>query len=160
VLEGLDRSGVLAWIGRRVKPLPTFGTGAFAGRPDRLPFTRSVGALFPQPEVRTPDGETLRLDDLIGPNWAALAANGEATAALAATGVPVLELGRDVTDPSGGISDWLRGHDADWALLRPDRFVFACGDAEAAAEAAVALRRTVGNGLRTAAVSELAEMAA
>jgi 3-(3-hydroxy-phenyl)propionate hydroxylase len=144
VVEALDRSGALAWIRERIKPLPTCRAGAFADRPHRLPFRRSSGALFPQPEVTAPGGDTLRLDDLIGPGWAALCAGAEAASALAATGVPVFELGRDVVDPSGVICDWFSRHGADWVLLRPDRFVFACGSPADIAQAMQALRALVG----------------
>ena len=144
VLEGLDRSGVLAWIGRRVKPLPAFGTGAFARRPNRLPFNRSVGALFPQPD---------RLDDRLGVGWSAASRDPVSSAVLADAGLPVV--GAEHPELAG----WLDRHDADWAILRPDRFVFACGGREEGADACAELRRTVGSGLRTATVSELAEVA-
>jgi 3-(3-hydroxy-phenyl)propionate hydroxylase len=144
VLEGLDRSGVLAWIGRRVKPLPAFGTGAFARRPNRLPFNRSVGALFPQPD---------RLDDRLGPGWSAVSRDPASSAVLAVAGLPVV--GAEHPELAG----WLDRHDADWAILRPDRFVFACGGPKEVAHACAALRRTVGSGLRTAAIAELAEVA-
>ena len=38
--------------------------------------------------------------------------------------------GLTVTDP-GADGAWLRGHGLRWALLRPDRFVFACGGLDA-----------------------------
>ena len=46
---------------------------------------------------------------------------------------------------------WLRRHSLDFALLRPDRYVFACGTAAEAGAAAAAARRLVGDGLRSAA---------
>ena len=39
---------------------------------------------------------------------------------------------------------WLTGRKAGWVLLRPDRFVFACGPAAAVPAALAALRATVG----------------
>ena len=42
---------------------------------------------------------------------------------------------------------WLQREGAEWALLRPDRFVFACGGPEELSQALAALRRTVGAGL-------------
>jgi 3-(3-hydroxy-phenyl)propionate hydroxylase len=62
-IEVLDRSGALAWLQGRLKPLATFGDGAFAKRPARLPWRRTVGSLFPQPG---------RLDDALGAGWSAL----------------------------------------------------------------------------------------
>ena len=49
-IELLDRTGALRWLSDRAKPLPTYGSGAFARPPDRVPFRRSVGSLFPQPD--------------------------------------------------------------------------------------------------------------
>jgi 3-(3-hydroxy-phenyl)propionate hydroxylase len=149
VVEALDRSGALRRIQQHVKPLPTFGTGAFADRPHRLPWRRTVGTLFPQPDVRIPGGAALRLDDLIGPGWAALSVSPDAARRLSATGVRVLELSRDVIDASGAIGAWLARHGADWVLLRPDRYVFACGPAQEAASAVQALRRALGTSLRS-----------
>ena len=78
-------------------------------RPHRLPFRRAVGSLFPQPD---------RLDDRLGRGWAAVASSARAARAWRDAGVHV---DRAPGDP------WLDGHGAEWALLRPDRFVFACG---------------------------------
>ena len=44
---------------------------------------------------------------------------------------------------------WLSRHRAEWALLRPDRFVFACGGQREMAQAIHALRSTTGEGLRS-----------
>ncbi|WP_210490989.1 bifunctional 3-(3-hydroxy-phenyl)propionate/3-hydroxycinnamic acid hydroxylase [Patulibacter sp. SYSU D01012] len=148
-LELLDRTGVRAWISAQAKPRPTYAAGAFARTPDRLPFRRHVGALFPQPG---------RLDDRLGRGWAVAASTPAAAAWWRAAGLHAVEA----------------PHAREWSLLRPDRFVFACADGEgprrraprarpgaacadggrAAAERTAALRvlrATVGDGLRTAA---------
>jgi hypothetical protein len=127
----LDRTGALHWLQQRAKPLPTYGAGAFAATPARLPFRRAVGSLFPQPD---------RLDDRLGPGWAAVTRTGEAARAWRETGVHAVE--------SPGAA-WLERHGAEWALLRPDRFVFACGGDDELPEALRALRTTVGAGLRS-----------
>jgi len=129
--ELADRSGLLGWARERVKPLPTYGRGAFAATPARLPFRRTVGSLFPQPD---------RLDDRLGPGWAAVTAVAAATGAWEAAGLRAIEL---PSDP------WLGRHGAEWVLLRPDRFVFARGAAAELPAALVALRATVGPGLRS-----------
>ena len=158
--EALDRSGALSWIRDRIKPLPTFGGGAFAEPPRRLPWRRGVGSLFPQPEVTLATGATVRLDDAIGPRWVALSVNPGASEPLRRTGVRVLELGTDLTDDSGAVRDWLARHDADWVLLRPDRFVFSCGKAADAGHAARSLLTLLGSGARDEVPSRLEAVAA
>jgi 3-(3-hydroxy-phenyl)propionate hydroxylase len=135
-LQAVHRVGVAAWIEDRAKPLPTYGAGAFAHRPSRLPWRRAVGSLFPQPTV---DGT--RLDELLVRGWTAVATTEEAAAALRGAGVETLTL-REV--------DWLERRGLTWALLRPDRFVFACGATPFDTGPAIAaLRATMGDGLRS-----------
>ena len=124
----LDRTGVLRGLSDRAKPLPTYGSGAFAQTPDHIPFRRSVGSLFPQPQG---------LDAQLGRGWSVVCATPDAAATWIAAGLHTA-LRRD--------DAWLRKHRAEWALLRPDRYVFACDDM---AQALTALRATVGLGLRT-----------
>jgi 3-(3-hydroxy-phenyl)propionate hydroxylase len=128
-MEVLDRTGVLDWIQERAKPLPTYGTGAFATPPDRLPFRRRVGSLFPQPE---------RLDDRLGAGWAAVTRSAGSAEAWRGAGVHAVQSADDA---------WLQREGAEWALLRPDRFVFGCGGPDELPQAVAALRRTVGAGL-------------
>ena len=133
-IGGLERTGVLDWLQSRAKPLPTAAAGAFANRPHPFPPNRKVGALFPQPVI---DG--VRLDDRLGTGWGAAVGLPEASARLRAAGLTVLD---------GPDDAWLRRHSLDFALLRPDRYVFACGTAAEAGAAAAAVRRLVGDGLR------------
>ncbi len=128
-----ERSGALARIREHVKPLPTYGAGAFATTPSRLPFRRSVGSLFPQPTV---DGRPL--DELLGGGWSAVSLARDVSAALRAADVNAVTIDE---------CDWLVRHGAQWALLRPDRFVFACGRADELPRALRALRETVGDEL-------------
>jgi 2-polyprenyl-6-methoxyphenol hydroxylase-like FAD-dependent oxidoreductase len=130
-MEVLDRTGALGWLQARAKPLPTYGAGAFAVAPSRLSFRRSVGSLFPQPD---------RLDDRLGRGWSVVSRSPAATRGWRDAGLHVVEL-----DPD----PWLSRRDAGWALLRPDRFVFACGGPAEVPTALRALRETVGSGLRT-----------
>ena len=131
--ELLDRSGALHWIQQRVKPLPTFRAGLFATVPARLPFRRAVGSLFPQPTV---DGQ--RIDDLLGPGWSAVVASDVPSEPLRRAGLNVVEV---------GASEWLAPQRAQWAILRPDRYVFACGRQAELAHALRALRTMIGSGL-------------
>jgi 3-(3-hydroxy-phenyl)propionate hydroxylase len=145
-IGALERTGVLDWLQSRAKPLPTAAAGAFATRPHPFPPNRTVGALFPQPVI---DG--VRLDDRLGTGWGAVSASPEASARLRAAGLTVLDV------PSDG---WLRRHSLDFALLRPDRYVFACGAAAEAGAAAAAARRLVGDGLRSAEIAPRGAVAA
>ena len=131
-IETLDRTGINAWIQDHAKPLPTYGTGAFATKPARLPFRRRVGSLFPQPD---------RLDDRLGAGWAAVTRSARAADAWRVGGVHAVPSAHDA---------WLERQGAEWALLRPDRYVFACGAVDDVPQAAAALRRTVGAGLVSA----------
>lgn len=124
LLRALDGTRAQDLVAENVKPLPTYGDGAFATRPARLPTRRSVGALFPQ---------TDRLDDRLPAGWAAVATDEAAASLLAGEGLTVADPG-----PDGA---WLRERGLTWALLRPDRFVFACGGAGDVAAACRAWRR-------------------
>jgi 3-(3-hydroxy-phenyl)propionate hydroxylase len=129
-IEIAERTGVLGWARERAKPLPTYGSGAFASAPHPLPFRRDVGALFPQPD---------RIDDRLGRGWAAVGASPQATANWRAAGLRAVELPGD---------PWLRRHRVDWALLRPDRFVFAAGGPAEVGGAVAALRTLVGDSFK------------
>jgi 3-(3-hydroxy-phenyl)propionate hydroxylase len=131
ILGALDRTGALRAITDRAKPLPTYREGAFARKPHPIALRRTVGSLFPQPAG---------LDDRLGSGWAAVTESPAAAGSWRAAGVnAVLEPG----DP------WLGRYRAEWALLRPDRFVFACGGQRELGQAIHALRSTTGAGLRS-----------
>lgn len=69
-------------------------------------FGPGGGALFPQPD---------RLDERLGRGWAVVASSAGAARVWRDAGLHVVE----------------HVHDQEWSLLRPDRYVFACGgDAE------------------------------
>jgi 3-(3-hydroxy-phenyl)propionate hydroxylase len=125
-LGALDVTGIASLVRARIKPLPAYGAGAFAQRPHRIVFRRGVGGQFPQPVVRVGEDKLL-LDEAAGRGWCALSADSSAADALAAGGLRVLLLGRDLEDPEGTIGEWLTRFRASWVLLRPDRFVFAHG---------------------------------
>lgn len=126
----LDRTGALARIREQVKPLPTYPDGIFAKRPARLPFRRVVGSLFPQPD---------RLDDHLGNGWSAVAASEAAASAWQARGVP------SVVRPA---SAWLSANECEWALLRPDRFVYATGDVDDIAAVSKELESLISESIR------------
>jgi 3-(3-hydroxy-phenyl)propionate hydroxylase len=130
-IELAERTGLMAWGRERVKPRPAYKAGAFASKPHRNPFRRTVGSLFPQPD---------QLDEKLGHGWGVVSRSADATARWRRAGLNVVELHGDA---------WLTRNRCDWALLRPDRYVFACGGPDEIAGALVALRASVGSGLRT-----------
>lgn len=109
-LRTVDGTSVQRLLAENLKPLPTYGDGAFAVRPARIPARRTVGTLFPQ---------TARLDDRLGSSWAAVTIDEASRAVFGSAGLPAVDPGDD--------GDWLRDRGLTWALLRPDRFVYACG---------------------------------
>jgi 2-polyprenyl-6-methoxyphenol hydroxylase-like FAD-dependent oxidoreductase len=111
-LHSLDGARLQRVLAENVKPLPTYGTGFFATRPARLPHRRTVGTLFPQAD---------RLDDRLGIGWAAVAIDDASRSLLESQGLLVRKPDQE--------AEWLRSHGLAWAILRPDRFVYACGTA-------------------------------
>lgn len=148
VLAAVAGSSLGRELQDRIKPVPVHRAGAYAHVPERLPWRRSAGELFPQPEVRTATGP-VALDDALGRGWAILARDDRAAGGLRDAGIRVLALGADLADTSGVVGAWLDRRGADWVLLRPDRFVFACGRRGSTGEALSALRRLVAPGVRS-----------
>ncbi|MBJ7328606.1 MAG: bifunctional 3-(3-hydroxy-phenyl)propionate/3-hydroxycinnamic acid hydroxylase [Solirubrobacteraceae bacterium] len=126
-LDAIDGTRVQRWLASNVKPLPTYGAGAFAVAPHRLPPKRTVGTLFPQ---------TDRLDERLPRGWAAVAVDDVTQSLLEHEGVQVVDPGADAA--------WLTDRDLSWALLRPDRFVFAAGGPDDVAAACRAHREIAG----------------
>lgn len=123
-LHAIDGTRVQRWAASNVKPLPTYGSGAFARRPHRVAPRRTVGTLFPQ---------TDRLDDRLPAGWVALTADAVARALFDDAGLPVADPGVD--------GAWLDARGLAFVLLRPDRFVYAAGGVEDVAAALGARRR-------------------
>ena len=124
-LRTIDGTRVQRLLAENIKPLPTYGDGAFAERPARLPIRRTVGTLFPQ---------TDRLDDRLGSGWAAVALDDLSRGALSHSGLRIADPGAD--------GEWLRRRGLTWALLRPDHYVYACGGPADARSAVIGWRRT------------------
>jgi 3-(3-hydroxy-phenyl)propionate hydroxylase len=123
-LCAVDGTRVQRLLAENVKPLPTYCEGAFATRPARIPMRRTVGTLFPQ---------TGRLDDRLGSTWSAVTIDETSRALLQDAGISVFDPGKD--------GEWLRARGLTWALLRPDRYVFACGGLDDVGSALQAWRR-------------------
>ena len=113
--------------------MPGLGVGVCA-------VTAAAGELFPQPFVRTADGQEPRLDDLLGDGFALVGtasqagalsrlaallaeATGVASRAIAFGETPAEDAGVTTVVESGTIMrDWIAAHGA--TIVRPDRYVF------------------------------------
>nr|WP_187284636.1 bifunctional 3-(3-hydroxy-phenyl)propionate/3-hydroxycinnamic acid hydroxylase [Streptomyces sp. uw30] len=159
----------------RFKPDLRYSSGAFD------PSRRQAGAghAFPQPTVRTPEGRLRPLDDLIGSGWALLGRDLDPQAHLrsdgralwTSLGATYLSIGRPghrlarcevgtvaVEDLDGYALDFFDRHGADFAIVRPDRIVFAMADIRGLDRAADLYRSLVrGNVCRPARVRSLPE---
>jgi 3-(3-hydroxy-phenyl)propionate hydroxylase len=120
--------------------IPNLTAGLIAKDVSGRPLAGS-GELFPQPLVRTPDGRSVLLDDLIGARFALVlraedrgaALDDEASKILARLGAVVLALGEAaasaaafdiIIDEVGVLAAWMDAHAFDAALVRPDKYVF------------------------------------
>lgn len=135
-LRAIDGTRVQELVAGNIKPLPTYAAGAFAERPHRLAPRRTVGALFPQSD---------RLDDRLPLGWVALTTDDVARSLFEDRGVPVADPGAD--------GAWLRDRGVAFALLRPDRFVFAAGAVADVLAAVETWRRMAGTLTREAVVA-------
>jgi 3-(3-hydroxy-phenyl)propionate hydroxylase len=135
-LSGIDGTRLQDFLAGNLKPLPTYGDGAFARRPHRLAPKRAAGSLFPQ---------TDRLDDRLPHGWVALTDDDVARSLFEDHGLPVRSPGADAA--------WLRDRGLAFALLRPDRFVFAAGSVADAPAAVKAWRAIAAPRARTAVIA-------
>lgn len=143
------RDVVLRWAARsryltegRFKPHLHYPDGAF----DTARGRHGAGHAFPQPRVRTADGRMLLLDDVIGSGWTVIGraadpqahlrpehralwtALGASYVAVTRPGSPSVRRTRGtavVEDLDGFALDYFERHGGDFAVVRPDRVVFA-----------------------------------
>jgi 3-(3-hydroxy-phenyl)propionate hydroxylase len=137
----------------KFKPMPRFTRGIVQDSGDAR-RDGAVGRMFIQPNVERERGGVQRLDDVVGPRFALIGWRCDPLAcapadlrerlkqlgcdsyvAVRARGVPTEAGSRVPAVPSGDVLEdsenvlqpWFRAHDADWVLIRPDRFVAAVG---------------------------------
>lgn len=97
--------------------LPGFSTGFIHKSP-------RAGELMPQTTTaRTSNGRRGKLDDLLGDGFWLLTKQDTK----APNNVGCIVIGRDVTDETGRLDQWLEDTGALAALIRPDRYVFGTG---------------------------------
>ncbi len=126
---------------RRMMPgtAPQLDEGWLTGRPGKR---SSVGLMLPQPMVSTCRGAALRLDDLLGCGFAALALDVNPRELMTPTQIAdwtalgcrfltirgprdTARSDDDVIDHTGTLRSWLHRHRAKVVAVRPDRFVAA-----------------------------------
>jgi 3-(3-hydroxy-phenyl)propionate hydroxylase len=99
--------------------LPGFANGC-------LHPSRRAGEILPQAtQAKSADGKRCKLDDLLGDGFSLL--TKQAASALPPN-VKQFILGRDITDESGRLDQWLADTGAGAVLIRPDRYVFGTGE--------------------------------
>jgi len=99
--------------------LPALKAGFIAATP-------LAGELFPQPMARLANGSEGRLDDLLGNEFWLISGNRLDCKPI--SHVKALRLGYDLFD-DGTIEEWLGQANAESVIVRPDRYVFATGNA-------------------------------
>jgi 3-(3-hydroxy-phenyl)propionate hydroxylase len=137
----------------KFKPMPRFSRGIVQDSGDAR-RDRAVGRMFIQPNVEHEPGRVQRVDDVIGPRFALLSwrcdalenAPPELQARLEQLGcdsyvamrsrggrkeagsrIPDAPSGLVLEDVDNALQGWFNAHQADWVLIRPDRFVAAAG---------------------------------
>lgn len=126
------------------------------------PGAEPVGRLFPQPLVRDGGGRERLLDEVLGAGFAIVTRDDALTppawfaAELGGTVVLVGDPGEPVpgaervVEAGDLVAGWFERHGCEWAVVRPDRYVFGLGAGAEALEALLAgLREALaGDGLR------------
>jgi 3-(3-hydroxy-phenyl)propionate hydroxylase len=122
----------------RQKFIPDLGGGII------VHGAKAAGSLFVQPSVRLADGNVMRLDDLLAPEFVIVTATREAMNGLSAAslkfwqelngqraivGTRAVEAAPDhvvvVTETDRLLVDWLQHNAIEAVIVRPDRYVFA-----------------------------------
>jgi 3-(3-hydroxy-phenyl)propionate hydroxylase len=140
----------------RQKFIPDLVSGLIAGE------AKLAGRLFVQPHVRAPDGRTVRLDDLLAPEFVVAATTSEAMDWLSDAsravwqrlgGGQVIVTASGESGQRGGVlavveadglfNDWMRRNAVAAVIVRPDRYVY--GAATNAAELNVLIEHLIQN---------------
>lgn len=117
------------------------------------------GTYFPQPFVQGPEGERVRLDELLGPGFAVLVHSATAEASMRAAQMLAQGLGArclrvllprsrptqpgELVDTDGVLDAWFSEYRMDIAVLRPDRYLFGAVRGPHLSWLSAALRRQI-----------------
>jgi 3-(3-hydroxy-phenyl)propionate hydroxylase len=144
------------------KPMSTYPRGFIDGG-RRRGRTTAAGTMIVQPAVTSGSGQRVRFDDMLGTEWSVVAMNADPRAVvdldtaimweqLPARFIRVVPRGASrsdsggsetVEDADGEFARWFAAHDANLAVVRPDKIVFGACDTrenEAARNLAQSLR--------------------
>lgn len=87
--------------------------------------SHAQGTLFPQPEIMTPAGQQVLLDEHTGCCWRLVVDDTLADADLKTPGIKLVHLGPGgLIETQGVVAAWMRRHECHAALVRPDHYVF------------------------------------
>ena len=134
------------FLDMRFKPMPHYKRGVVTFGKGQAGNEGCVGRMFIQPLVTKASGETMKLDDVIGTNFALISWGGRPDRWMSAETVKVLErIGTKIIcvvptvqqaydvplydgitvlgDKNGDLKEWFGKQDEAVVLLRPDRFV-------------------------------------
>jgi 3-(3-hydroxy-phenyl)propionate hydroxylase len=100
--------------------LPRLEEGCFSNT-----ASQARGTLFPQPEIVTPAGRPILLDEHTGCGWRLVVDDSLVNAEVNEINVRVVHLGSDeLVETQGVVAAWMRRHGCHAALVRPDHYVF------------------------------------
>lgn len=125
-----------------IKPAPRYRQGFFQREQGRVSRALS-GLMLSQPEISTPGGQHMLLDDILGPGFALLRLNSTSAQPFAPIeDLPVWQrLKTRLLTVSGTFRDVLPADEDLYVLVRPDRYIYGVFRPEQAASFAQAFER-------------------
>gem|GEM_PF-3846828 len=90
-----------------------------------------AGYPYVQPNVETPDGKNVRLDEVTGDGFVLMLLAAEQSETIqwfeSTLKGRVIVVGQDLQDSSGELGDYFKEHEVSAVLVRPDRYVYDAG---------------------------------
>ena len=113
-----------------------------------------VGSYLPQPEVKDDAGRNVLVDEILGSSFAVIGLDRDPSphfdALSDALSIRCLTFGQSaagatmLTDPTGTLQRWFAEHNAEFVIIRPDRFVFGAYTVGTIADASAELMAQLG----------------